>query len=164
MSLQWNQQFCRYVFSKEIEYFEQNIQKQIDCKRPLNIKQINRAKDHWISNKTQMNYNWFQQAFNDEAVIARCLVQYWQIFTSFLISCCYFTRLEAREISSKIWETQKIYPILHPAPCNNNNLKWVFTVLKILLADILLSMRQTGINQRRKKYFQKTLLDLNKGF
>ena len=51
---------------------------------------------------------WFQQAFNDKVVIARCLVQYWQIFSWFLIFCYYFTRLRAREISRKIWEIQKI--------------------------------------------------------
>ena len=27
----------------------------------------------------------FKQAFNDKVVIARCLMQYWQIFSSFLI-------------------------------------------------------------------------------
>ena len=38
MSTQWKQQFSRYVFSKAIEYLEQNIRKQIDCKRPSSIK------------------------------------------------------------------------------------------------------------------------------
>ena len=42
------------------------------------------------------------QALKDKVVIARCLVQYWQIFSSFLIFCYYFTRLKAREISYKI--------------------------------------------------------------
>ena len=40
-STQSNQQFIRYVFSKVIECLEQNIRKQIDCKRPSNTKQIN---------------------------------------------------------------------------------------------------------------------------
>ena len=62
-------------------------------------------------------YILFRQAFNDKVVITRCLVQYLQIFSSFLIFCCYFTRLKAREISCKIWETRKIFPILHSAPC-----------------------------------------------
>ena len=44
-SAQWTQQFIRYVFSKVIELLEQNIQKQIDCTRPSNTKQIN-----WIQN------------------------------------------------------------------------------------------------------------------
>ena len=34
MSTQWNQQLTRYMFSKVIECLEQNIRKQIDCKRP----------------------------------------------------------------------------------------------------------------------------------
>ena len=48
---QQNQQLIRYVFSKVIECLEQNIRKQIDCKRPSNTKQIN-----WVQNiqiKTQ---------------------------------------------------------------------------------------------------------------
>ena len=39
------QQFIRYVFSKVIECLEQNIRKQIDCKRPSNTKQINRVQN-----------------------------------------------------------------------------------------------------------------------
>ena len=45
MSVQWSQQFSRYVFSKVIECLEQNIRKQIDCKRPSNTKQMN-----WVQN------------------------------------------------------------------------------------------------------------------
>ena len=45
LSTQWNQQFIRYVFSKVIECLEQNIRKQIDCKRPSNTKQMN-----WVQN------------------------------------------------------------------------------------------------------------------
>ena len=41
LSTQWNQQLIRYVFSKVIECLEQNIRKQIDCKRPSNTKQMN---------------------------------------------------------------------------------------------------------------------------
>ena len=41
MSTQWNQQLSRYVFSNEIECFEQNIQRQVDCKRPSSTKQMN---------------------------------------------------------------------------------------------------------------------------
>ena len=56
-------------------------------------------------------YIWFQQEFNYKVFIARCLVQYWELFSSFLIFCWYFTRLkENREISFKIWETRKIFP------------------------------------------------------
>ena len=40
-STQWNQQLIRYVFSKVIECLEQNVWKQIDCKRPSNTKQMN---------------------------------------------------------------------------------------------------------------------------
>ena len=40
-STQWNQQLSVYVFSKVIECLEQNIWKQIDCKRPFNIKKMN---------------------------------------------------------------------------------------------------------------------------
>ena len=36
LSTQWNQQLIRSVFSKLIECLDQNIRKQIDCKRPLN--------------------------------------------------------------------------------------------------------------------------------
>ena len=49
-------------------------------------------------------------------------MQYWQIFCSFLIFCCYFTCLKAREISCKIWDTRKVFPTLHSAPCDNNYL------------------------------------------
>ena len=42
MSTQWNQQFSKHVFSKVIECFEQNIRKQIDCKRRLSTKKMNR--------------------------------------------------------------------------------------------------------------------------
>ena len=49
-------------------------------------------------------------------------MDYWQIFSSFLIFCCCFTRLKAREISCKIWKTRKIFPILHSAPYDNNYL------------------------------------------
>ena len=46
MSTQWNQQLSRYV-SKVIECLEQNIRKQIDCKRPSNTKQMNRKYLNW---------------------------------------------------------------------------------------------------------------------
>ena len=39
LSTQWNQQL-RYVFSKVIKCLEQNIRRQIDCKRPSNTKQM----------------------------------------------------------------------------------------------------------------------------
>ena len=42
MPTQWNQQPNRCVFSKVIECLEQNVRKQIDCKRPSNAKQMNR--------------------------------------------------------------------------------------------------------------------------
>ena len=45
LSTQWNQQLIRYVFSKVIECLEQNIRKQIDCKRPSNTNQMN-----WVQN------------------------------------------------------------------------------------------------------------------
>ena len=41
LSTQGNQQLSRYVFSNVIECLEQNIRKQIDCKRPSNTKQMN---------------------------------------------------------------------------------------------------------------------------
>ena len=40
LSTQWNEQLIRYVFSKVIECFKQNVRKQIDCKRPSNTKQM----------------------------------------------------------------------------------------------------------------------------
>ena len=43
-------------------------------------------------------HNTNKQTFNDKAVTVRCLVQYRQIFSSFLIFCRYLTRLKAREI------------------------------------------------------------------
>ena len=52
-------------------------------------------------------------------------MQYWQIFSSFLIFWCYFTRLKAREISCKKWETRNIFLILHSAPRVNNYLSYV---------------------------------------
>ena len=66
---------------------------------------------------------WIQQAFNNKVVIARYLVQYWQLFSWFLMFCYYFSRLNAREISRKILETRNIFAILHSAP-NDNNCKF----------------------------------------
>ena len=43
MSTQWNQQLSMYVFSKVMECFKQNIRKQIDSKKTLNTKQMNRV-------------------------------------------------------------------------------------------------------------------------
>ena len=37
-----NQQLTKYVFSKVMECLEQNIRKQIDCKRQSSIRQMNR--------------------------------------------------------------------------------------------------------------------------
>ena len=45
LSTQWNQQLIRYVFSRVIECLEQNIRKQIHCKRPSNTRQMN-----WVQN------------------------------------------------------------------------------------------------------------------
>ena len=47
------------------------------------------------------------------------LMQYWQIFYSFLIFCYYFTCLKAPDLSFKIWETCKTFVILDMAPCDN---------------------------------------------
>ena len=56
----------------------------------------------------------FQQVFNDKLVIASCLLQYWQIFASFLMLCHHFNRLKAREISSKKYEKlRKYFPYCH---------------------------------------------------
>ena len=63
-------------------------------------------------------------------------MQYFQIFSSFLIFCCYFTRLKAREISFKIWETREIFPILHSAPYDNNYVS-VFQLLMLVLLNTL---------------------------
>ena len=38
---------------------------------------------------------------SDKLVIARLSRTIWPIFSSFLIFCCYFTRLKAREISQQ---------------------------------------------------------------
>ena len=51
LSTQWNQlgdvfrgwKLIRYMFSKVIECLEQNIRKQIDCKKPSSTKQTNRV-------------------------------------------------------------------------------------------------------------------------
>ena len=148
-SIQRNQQLIRYVFSKVMGCLEQNIWKQIDQKRPLNTKQMNwvqniqtdmrkiyllnfksyslfyllNFKPYWPSSMQLVSNNswfiWFKQAFNDKVVIARCLVQYWQMFSSFPIFCYCFTCLKAHKISCKIWETWKIFPLLHSAPCDN---------------------------------------------
>ena len=53
---QWNQQLIRYVFSKVIECLEQNIRKQIYCKRPSNTKQMN-----WVQN-IQINMRKYKAA------------------------------------------------------------------------------------------------------
>ena len=44
MLIQWNRTLNRYV-SKVIEYLEQNVWKQVDCKRPSNTKQMNRLQN-----------------------------------------------------------------------------------------------------------------------
>ena len=47
----------------------------------------------------------------------------WTEYKIFVASCNIdknFPRLKACEISCKIWETRKIFPILHSAPCENN--------------------------------------------
>ena len=62
-----------------------------------------------VSKSDNSCYIYFHQAFNDKIVIAHCLVQYRQTFSSFLIFCYYFTHLKARKISFKIWKTQKKY-------------------------------------------------------
>ena len=43
MSTQGNQELSGYVFLKVIECLEQNIRRQIDCKRPSTTKQMNRV-------------------------------------------------------------------------------------------------------------------------
>ena len=50
-------------------------------------------------------------------VITCYFVQYWPRFSNFTITAHF---LNAYEISCNISETQKIFPILHLAPCNNN--------------------------------------------
>ena len=45
MLTQWNQQLGRYVFSKVVEFLEQNIRKQIGCKIPSCTKQMNRVQN-----------------------------------------------------------------------------------------------------------------------
>ena len=86
---------------------------------------------------------------------ARCLVQYRQIFSSFLISCFYFIRLKARVISCKIRETRKIFPILYLATCDNNyillpitmSLIQILTIKRIISQFVALSY----IMQRKRK-------------
>ena len=48
MSIQWNQQFSRYLFSKVIKCLEQKIGGQICFKRSSNTKQMNRVQNIWI--------------------------------------------------------------------------------------------------------------------
>ena len=45
MSTQRNQELSGYVFLKVIECLEQNIRRQIDCKRPSTTKQMNRVQN-----------------------------------------------------------------------------------------------------------------------
>ena len=45
LSTQGNQQLIRYVFSRVIECLEENIRKQIDCKRLSNTRQMK-----WVQN------------------------------------------------------------------------------------------------------------------
>ena len=52
----------------------------------------------------------FNKHFNNKVVAAHCFVQYWQIFSSFLIFCYYFTHLKAHEISSKYDKLRKYFP------------------------------------------------------
>ena len=56
-------------------------------------------------------------------------MQYFQIFSSFLIFCCYL-------ISFKIWETRRIFPILHSAPYDNNYVS-MFQLLMLVLLNTL---------------------------
>ena len=56
-------------------------------------------------------YFWFQDAFNDKAILE----------IIFLVS---YISLLAREINRKIYETSKIFVIMQSAPCDNNYLFW----------------------------------------
>ena len=56
MSTQWNQQLSGYVFLKVIKCLEQNIQKEIDCKRLSSSKYLNRVQNIRVK-ICKYNYN-----------------------------------------------------------------------------------------------------------
>ena len=65
------------------------------------------------------------------------------IFLVSLFFCYYFTCLKALEKSHKIRENQKIFPILHSVPCDNNYLlslmlPWLLLLLSLLILLLLL--------------------------
>ena len=102
-------------------------------------------------------YMWFRQIFNYKVVIARCLVQYWQIFSSFLIFCSYLTRLKALKVCCKIWKYRKIllFPILrHRVITTTNQVKAVTGKTKNQKGTIveMTIMRQTKNAQCSKKF------------
>ena len=60
-STPWNQQLARYVFSKVIECLEQNIRKQIDCKRPSKrFQKINWVQNIEIEMRKYKAVKWFE--------------------------------------------------------------------------------------------------------
>ena len=70
--------------------------------------------------------------YNDKVVIARLIVQYWLIFSPFLIFYYYF-----KILNCKVWETRKILGILHSAPCDNNYV--TVKSVKIVITNLNLS-------------------------
>ena len=59
---------------------------------------------------------WIKQAYNAKVVVARGLLQCWQIFPTSLIFYYYFTGLKSHKTSFKTWEIWKISPPPTPTP------------------------------------------------
>ena len=85
-----------------------------------------------------------------------------KICSSFLIFCYYFNRLKAHEISYKIWETRKIFTILHLAPCTTTKrfiLKkyiqdsWFTSIIIVWQYYNLLVLFQWFLNDERFHHF-----------
>ena len=75
-------------------------------------------------------------------------MQYWQIFSSCLTFCCYFTRLKACEISCKIWETRKYFPYCtrHHAITTTKH-KWYMRKYRVKQDLIVLKLDSVSIKK-----------------
>ena len=94
-----------------------------------------------------VKYIQFLQAFKVRVVIVRGLVQYWQIFSSFLIPK----------------KLKKIFPMLQSAPCDNNYVS-IFSYNIVIIFMVLFSISKLqklynwGFAKSRRLFWCFTLL------
>ena len=100
--IQWNQQLSKCVFSNVIECLKPNIRKEINCKRLSSTKRMTRVKT--ISIKI------CKRVYNRRLVLAVFASTKLTIFLVFHI-LLFLHSAKVAEISCKILETKKIFPI-----------------------------------------------------